>query len=82
MTKNSQKRDRAERQFLATQARRVGPRLARIEYEEAARAVDEKTARLKSLRLAKEEAETTTEAKKEPSRYSGSEPGVRLRKAK
>jgi len=50
-------RDRAEAQFQKrAKAVREGD-AARSEYAAVSRAVDEKTARLKSLRLAKEDAE-------------------------
>ena len=50
-------RDRAEAQFQTrAKAVREGDE-ARSEYAAVSRAVDEKTARLKSLRLAKEDAE-------------------------
>jgi hypothetical protein len=46
-------RDRAEARFRKMEQRASDGAKARTEYEIAARAVDEKTARLKALRLAK-----------------------------
>ena len=58
MTKNSGLRERTEARFTASQVR------ARREREEEARAGYEKTAKLKSLRLAKEDAEKALAAAK------------------
>jgi hypothetical protein len=46
-------RDRAESRFRKMEQRATDGAKARTEYEIAARGVDEKTARLKALRLAK-----------------------------
>jgi hypothetical protein len=62
MTKNSIQRDHAEARFAATQSR------ARLERAEVVQAGDEKTARLKALRLAKEAAEAVAASKKGPVR--------------
>lgn len=51
MTKN---RDRAEIRFAAMQMRRADQSRVKLENEEQARAGYEKTAKLRSLRLAKE----------------------------
>jgi hypothetical protein len=48
-------RDRAEARFRKIEQRASDGAKARTEYEAAARGVDEKTARLKALRLAKQE---------------------------
>ena len=65
MTKNSKERDDAEANFKKTQKIMEG-RKAMADYEAQGRAVREKTARLRALRLAKEVAEKATEAKNEP----------------
>jgi hypothetical protein len=51
-------RDRAEARFRKIEQRASDGAKARTEYEAAARGVDEKTARLKALRLAKHELQT------------------------
>jgi hypothetical protein len=48
-------RDRAESRFRKMEQRATDGAKARTEYEIAARGVDEKTARLRALRLAKQE---------------------------
>ena len=58
--KNSPQRDRAEARFAATKTR------AKVESDEEARAGYEKTAKLKSLRLAKEAAEAAEKALQPP----------------
>ena len=70
MTKHSVQRDRAEARFTATtHTRRTDQSRAKLEHEEQAQASNEKTAKLKSLRLAKEAAEKALgPAKKAPSR--------------
>jgi hypothetical protein len=55
--------DRAEASFKKEERAREGAKAMR-EYEAEGRAVREKTARLKLLRLAKEAAEKTAEPKK------------------
>ena len=78
MTKNSIQRDRAEARFAATRSR------ARVEREEEVRAGDEKTAKLKSLRLAKEAAEALATPKKGPvrkARRTTGETATAIRKA-
>jgi hypothetical protein len=62
MTKNSAERDRAELRFAAAQARRFDQWRAKLEHEEEARTGYEKTAKLRSLRLAKEAAEAAEKA--------------------
>ena len=57
---SDQARQRAERSFSREERARDGKN-AMMEYESHARAIREKTARLKALRLAKE-AETKTES--------------------
>ena len=74
MTKNSVQRDRAELRFAATKTR------AKAENDEEARASDEKTARLRSLRLAKEAKEAAEKAleppKKKRSVRAAAKPGA------
>jgi hypothetical protein len=53
----SAKRERAEKRFAGTQGRRPERTRGQLDQEQEARAGYEKTARLKSLRLAKEAAE-------------------------
>ncbi len=65
-------RQRAEKKFQQEERYRDG-RMAMTEYEAHARAIREKTARLKALRLAKEaqahtEAPPTKPAKRRPTR--------------
>jgi hypothetical protein len=64
-TKEAQ--DRAEASFKKKEQRAREGAKAVTEYEAEGRAVREKTARLKSLRLAKELAEMEAEVKKKPS---------------
>jgi hypothetical protein len=70
MTKHSAQRDRAEARFTAsTHLRRPDQSRAKLEHAEQAQATFEKTAKLKSLRLAKEAAEKALgPVKKAPSR--------------
>ena len=64
MSKNSKDVvDRAEASFKKEERAREGAKAMR-EYEAESRAVLEKTARLKALRLAKEAADRATEPKK------------------
>ena len=64
MAKNSKDvMDRAEASFKKEERAREGAKAMR-DYEAESRAVHEKTARLKALRLAKEAAEIATEPKK------------------
>ena len=60
MTKNSKERDDAEVNFKKTQKIMEG-RKAMPDYEAQGRAVREKTARLRALRLAKEATEKEAE---------------------
>jgi hypothetical protein len=55
-------RDRAESRFRKMEQRASDGAKARTEYETAARGVDEKTARLKALRLAKHEMQKTEQS--------------------
>jgi hypothetical protein len=55
-------RDRAEARFRKKEERSIDGAKARAEYETAARDVDEKTARLKALRLAKYEMQKTEQS--------------------
>ena len=67
MTSN-QAQQRAEKSFKQEERARDG-RKAMIEYEAQARAIREKTARLKALRLAKEaQAQTEEPTLKQPKR--------------
>ena len=75
MAKNSKDvMDRAEATFKKEERAREGAK-AMKDYEAEGRAVLEKTARLKSLRLAKEAAEKKAEPKK-PSRQSKTTPAA------
>ena len=60
---SSQNRDRAEVRFKKVQRAEDGAK-ARIEYEAAAIAIRARTARLRSLRLAKEAADGANNVKK------------------
>jgi hypothetical protein len=68
LANNSSKeaQDRAEASFKKEQRARDGAK-AMAEYTAAGIAAREKTARLKALRLAKQAAETASEAGKKPS---------------
>jgi hypothetical protein len=66
--------DRAEASFKKEERAREGAKAMR-DYEAENRAVHEKTARLKALRLAKEAAEKVTEPKK-ASRQSKTTPAT------
>jgi hypothetical protein len=57
---------KAEAQFHQTIKKAHDAKQAVSQYEAAARATDEKTARLRALRLAKEAAEASAAAEKEP----------------
>jgi hypothetical protein len=70
---SDQARQRAEKSFKREERRRDA-RMAMAEYEIQARAIREKTARLKALRLAKEAHEQSEEppakpAKRRPARH-------------
>ena len=60
MPENKAARETAEARFAAKQMRSQEARRAMSEYEADARRTDEKTARLKALRLAKEAADAAT----------------------
>ena len=67
MAKNSKEaQDRAEASFKKKELQDREGAKGMTEYEAASRAVGEKTARLKSLRLAKEAAEAESKVKKTP----------------
>jgi hypothetical protein len=57
---------KAEAQFHQTLKKAHEAKQAVSQYEAAARAVDEKTAKLRALRLAKEAAEAKAAAEKKP----------------
>jgi hypothetical protein len=58
LSDHSKERDQAEARFKKAQKAAHDAKEARAAYESEARAVREKTARLKALRLAKEAAES------------------------
>ena len=64
-------RARAEAKFHKQQQAAEAGAEANAEHDAQARAVDANTARLKSLRLAKEAADTEAEAKTKPAGTSG-----------
>jgi hypothetical protein len=73
MSTNDSSRETAEARFAAKLLRNQEARRAMTEYEADARRTDEKTARLKALRLAKEASEaapkkTDTPSAKRPAR--------------
>ena len=68
MPDHSKGRDQADAQSKKAQKAAHDAKEARAHYEAEARAVREKTARLKALRLAKEATEAPTLAKKKPAR--------------
>jgi hypothetical protein len=65
---HSKERNQAEARFKKAQKATQDAKEARAHYESEARAVREKTARLKALRLAKEATELETRADKKPIR--------------
>lgn len=66
MASSREDRLRAEAQFHRTIKKAHEAKQAVSQYEAAARAVDEKTAKLRALRLAKEAAEAKAAAEKKP----------------
>jgi hypothetical protein len=66
MAASREERARAEEQFHRTIKKAHQAKQAVSQYEAATRATDEKTARLRALRLAKEAAEASAAAEKEP----------------
>jgi len=64
MASSREERARAEEQFHRTIKKAHEAKQAVSQYEAAARATDEKTARLRALRLAKEAAEASAAAEK------------------
>jgi len=66
MASSREDRLRAEAQFHQTLKKAHEAKQAVSQYEAAARAVDEKTAKLRALRLAKEVAEAKAAAEKKP----------------
>ena len=64
MANSKEKQARAEAQFHKTNKKAQEAKQAMSQYEADARAVDEKTAKLRALRLAKEAAETKEAAEK------------------
>lgn len=66
MPNHSKERDQAEARFKKAQKATHDAKEARAHYESEARAVREKTARLKALRLAKEATELEQRADKSP----------------
>lgn len=72
MSDHRSARETAEAKFAAKQMRTQEARRAMTEYEADSRRVDEKTARLRALRLAKEAAENAdAEAKAPTTRSAG-----------
>jgi hypothetical protein len=63
---HSKERDEAEARFKRAQKAIVDAKEAKAHYESEARAVREKTARLKALRLAKEAADLATQGDTKP----------------
>jgi hypothetical protein len=63
---HSKERDEAEARFKKAQKATQEAKEARAHYESEARAVREKTARLKAIRLAKEAADLKTRVGNEP----------------
>jgi hypothetical protein len=61
LPEHSKQRDEAEARFKRAQKAAHDAKEARAHYESEARAVREKTARLKALRLAKEAADSATQ---------------------
>jgi hypothetical protein len=66
LANRSDARDRAEAQFDKTQKPKDVGEKALSEYEKGGRVVREKTARLRSLRVAKEAADLDAEARGNP----------------
>ena len=66
MAASREERARAEEQFHRTIKKAHEAKQAVSQYEAASRATDEKTARLRALRLAKEAAEASAAAEKKP----------------
>jgi hypothetical protein len=70
MAASREERARAEEQFHRTIKKAHEAKQAVSQYEAASRATDEKTARLRALRLAKEAAEASAAAEKKPAAKS------------
>ena len=66
MPRNDSTRETAEARFAAKLMRNQEARRAMTEYEADARRTDEKTARLKALRLAKEASEAASQMTERP----------------
>ena len=66
MPNHSNERDEAEARFNMAQKAIHNAKEAKAHYESEARAVREKTARLKALRLAKEATDLATQADTKP----------------
>ena len=66
MPDHSKERDQAEARFKKAQKATQDAKEARTHYESEARAVREKTARLKALRLDKEATDLRTRGDKKP----------------
>jgi hypothetical protein len=66
LANSKEDRDRAEAQFHKTLKATWGRKQAPTQYEAEARLARDKTSRLKSLRLAKEAAESKTEVEPVP----------------
>jgi hypothetical protein len=66
LASSKEERDRAEAQFHKTLKATWGRKQATTQYEAEARLARDKTSRLKSLRLAKEAAESKTEVEPVP----------------
>ena len=66
MPNHLKERDQAEARFKKAQKATQDAKEARAHYESEARAVREKTARLKAMRLAKEATDSETRVDKKP----------------
>jgi hypothetical protein len=66
LPEHSNERDQAEAKFKKVQKATHDAKEARAQYENDARAVREKTAKLRALRLAKEAADAQAEADNDP----------------
>jgi hypothetical protein len=66
LPEHSNERDQAEAKFKKAQKAVHDAKEARAQYENDARAVREKTAKLRALRLAKEAADAQAEADNDP----------------
>lgn len=82
MASKTDGRDRAETLFSRRQKAAEEGHRARNEYEAASKATDEKTARLKALRLAKEAADEAANAERDAEKAKAKRSSARAKKAK